>query len=232
MIKNIQTTASLFLVISLCNFQLKAIQNSTANIYTGIVAAVCAAGSYKIIASKPNIMHPGFLVGASCVISGISYCVLHKSTPNGRIKRANLLLNDIARHTLARVCFDDPEIFFDAVQDVYLTDDLPLISAYNHLLYLVPTMHYALGLINKASAEVGKDVLLQEECDASLSRANILFANISYAIKRIRDHKDYLSQLTIYRESLVQEEQTIYQQQIAGAKQSSAKVKWLNFFFK
>ena len=147
------------------------------------------------------------------------------------------MLNDIARHTLARIEFDNDKLFFDAVQDVYLTDDLPLISAYNHLLYLVPTIHYALSLINKASAQVGRDVLLQEECDASLSRANILFSNISSAIKRIRDHKDYLAQLSIYKESLAQEQQTIAQQQLANAhqdiaqaQQSSKFLKWLKFW--
>ncbi len=122
------------------------------------------------------------------------------------------------------------------MQDVYLTDDLPLISAYNHLINLVPMMHYTLSLINKASAEVGRDVLLQEECDASLSRANILFKNISDALKRIRDHKDYLPQLSIYKESLAQEKQTIAQQQMAHAQhdmaqaqQSSTFLKWLKF---
>jgi hypothetical protein len=119
---------------------------------------------------------------------------------------------------------------------MYLTDDLPLISAYNHLINLVSTMHYTLSLINTASAEVGKDVLLQEECDASLSRANTLFSNVSSAIKRIRSHKDYLSQLSIYKESLAQEKQTIAQQQMAHAhynmaqaQQSSASLKWVKF---
>lgn len=237
MIKNTKTTTSLLLVLSVYSFQTQAIQSSTADMCTALVAALCAGGSYKIVSDMPVVIHPAILGGASCVITAMSYYVLHQSTPAGRIKRANILLNDIARHTLARTHFDNDKTFFDAIQDVYLTDDLPLISAYNHLLYLVPTIHYALCLVNKASAEVGKDVLLQEECDASLSRANVLFGNISDAIKRIRDHKDYLSQLSIYKESLAQEQQTIAQQQMANAhqqvaeaKQSSKFLKWLKFW--
>jgi hypothetical protein len=238
MIKNIKTTTSFVLVLLLCNFPAQAIQSSTADMCAALIATLCAGGSYKLISDFPGKMHPGILTGASCIITVMSYHILHKSTPVGRIKRANILLNDIARHTLARVSFDNERAFFDTVQDVYLTDDLPLISAYNHLIDLVPTMHYTLSLINKASAEVGKDVLLQEECDASLSRATLLFGNISDAIKRIRDHKDYLSQLSIYKESLVQEQQTIAQQQMANAqqqtadaKQSSTFLKWLKFLF-
>ncbi|HLW73404.1 MAG TPA: hypothetical protein VKR54_05140 [Candidatus Babeliales bacterium] len=234
--KNIKINISLVLLISVSPLSLQAIQSSTANICTLLLASLCAGGSYKIVQDAPVKIYPGVLIGASCVMTAVAYYVLHQATPAGRIKRANLLLNDIYRHTLARTHFDNDQSFFDAVQDVYLTDDLPLISAYNHLIDLLPRVRYALGLINKASAEVNRDVLLQEECDASLSCANKLFKNISDAIKRIRDHKDYLSQLTIYKESLHQTQQTIAQQQMANAqqdaahaKQSSTFLKWLKF---
>lgn len=227
-------TIVLALVLTLTNPSL-AIQNSTADMCTAAVAAMCAGGSYKMWSEMQQI-NLTILGGISCVATATVYYMLHKITPSGRIKRANILLNDIARHTLARISFDNEKLFFDAVQDVYLTDDLPLISAYNHLINLVPMIHYTLSLINKASAEVGRDVLLQEECDASLSRANTLFKNISDALKRIRDHKDYLPQLTMYKESLAQEKQTIAQQQMANAQQDMAQaqqssnfLKWLKF---
>jgi hypothetical protein len=228
----------IILVLFLCNVSLQGIQSSTADMGTALVAAACAVGSYKISIDTPQLFNPAVFAGISCVVTAATYHLLHKATPAGRIKRANVLLDEIARHTLARVAFDEESLFFDAVQDMYLTEDLPLISAYNHLISLVPTMHYTLSLINKASAEVGKDVLLQEECDASLSRADMLFKNISDAIKRIRDHKNYLSQLSIYKESLMQEKQTIAQQQmayaqynIAQSQQSSTFLQWLKFIF-
>jgi hypothetical protein len=79
---------------------------------------------------------------------------------------------------------------------------------------------------------VYKDVLLQEECDASRSRANTLFKNISDAIKRIREHKDYLSQLALYKESLAQQQQTIAQQQMASAHQEIAQAKQSGWWLK
>lgn len=229
MIKNNCKVMLLLSATMLIFVPLHAIQNSTAQLCTALVAGMCVAGSYKIECEVPQQINPAWFGGLSCLITATTYLLLQRATPSGRIKRANALLDDLARHTLVRTCFDNELPFFDAVQDVYLTDDLPLISAYNHLIALVPVVHHALYLINKASAEVGKDVLLQEECDASLSRANMLFKNISDAIKRIREHKDYLPQLTIYKDSFVHQQQTIAQQQMAQTQQSSLRLKWFKF---
>jgi len=230
-----------FLLIILANcFPTYAIQNSTANIGTALVASICAGGSYMVTRKGfPYKMPPLSIIGASIITTAAAYYLFHRSTPLGRIKRANILLAEVARHTLAHTIFDDENVFFDTVQDVYLTNDLPLISAYNHLISLVPVIHHILSLINKASAQIHQDALLQEECDASLSRANKIFKNISEAIKRIREHKDYLSQLTIYKESLTQEKQTIAQEQMAlaqlqmaHAQQSNTFLKWLKAIFR
>jgi hypothetical protein len=219
----------------MASLPVQAIKNSTANISTAVIAAASGAAGYKIASEIASSIHPMIVGSVSCLTTAtIIYNLLQRSTPFGRIKRANLLLTDLSRHTLARTCFTSDKAFYDIVQDVYLTDDLPLISAYNHLISLLPSIHYALSLINKASAEVEKDVLLQEECDASRSRANTLFKNISDAIKRIREHKDYLSQLALYKESLAQQQQTIAQQQMANAHQDIAQAKqsgwWLKLF--
>ena len=238
MIHNLTLKKSFMMCVVITHFSLQSIHDSTARYGTFFSACLCAGGSYEILRKWPNTIHPAALVAMSCVcVAGVHYA-LHRSTPIGRIKRANTMLTQISRHTLARTTFDSDRLFFDAVQDVYLTDDLPLISAYNHLLALLPSVHYALGLINKASAEVGKDVLLQEECDASRSRANKLFRNVADAIKRIREHKDYLSQLTIYKESLTQQKQTIAQEQMAlaqiqmaHAQQGNTLLKWIKAMF-
>src|SRR5204863_2776774 len=133
-----------------------AIQNSTAQGGTVLVACICAAGSYEIIQKFPGKIHPALLAGVSTVATIAVYYMLQQATPAGRIKRANKLLNDVSRHTLARTIFNNDQMFFDMVQDVYLTDDLPLISGYNHLIALIPIVRYAFSLINKASAEMGK----------------------------------------------------------------------------
>lgn len=235
-ILNVKTFFLLCVVVG--HFPIQAIQNSTADNGTVLIACLCAGGSYAITKELPGTIHPVALMSIGSVITVAAYHLLHRSTPLGRIKRANMFLTELTRHTLARTTFENDRAFFDAVQDVYLTNDLPLISAYNHLLDLMPTVHFALSLVNKASAEVARDVLLQEECDASLFRANKIFKNMSDAIKRIREHKDYLPQLTIYKENLVHEKQTIAQEQMAiaqvqmaHAQQSNTFLKWLKAIF-
>lgn len=237
--KNIRIKTSLLLVFLLSSFSLQAIQSSTANVCTALVAAACAGCSYQVMPKLPTYIQPFALVtGISSAITVVTYYNLHQLTPDGRIKKAKNLLKKLSHHPLARIHFDNDQSFFDAVHDVYLTDDLPLISAYNCLIDLVPTMHSIFRLIKKASVQVNKNSVLQKKCHASLLRAKKLFRNISDAIKRIRNHKDYLSQLTIYKESLSHEQQTIAQQQIANAhhdiavaKQGSTVLKWLKFFF-
>lgn len=221
------------------NSLLYAVQKTTVKISATLVASVCAVSSYTLYKKFPGKIDELMLAGLSSLVTVITYYVLDRTTPVGRIKRANALLDELARHTLARTKFKNDKIFFDTIQDIYLTDDLPLISAYNHLVNLMPTMHYAFSLINKASAEVGKDVFLQEECEASLSRAKQFFKNISDAIKFIRAHKDYLQQLNIYKENALQEKQTIAQEQmafaqfqIAHAQHSNLLLKWLKAFFR
>lgn len=214
------------------HFNTSPIQNITAQGGTFLMGCLCAVGNYEIIKKFPGKIHPAVLVGVSCIATVATYYILEQATPIGRLKRANQILNDLSRHTLVSTPFNNDQIFFDTVQDVYIADDLPLISAYNHLIALLPLVRFAFSLINKASAEVGKDVLLQEECDASLSRANTLFNNISQAIKRIRSNKDYLPQLTIYKENLLYEKQTIAQEQMALAQLQSAHAQQGNLLLK
>lgn len=239
MIKKINIKTFSFLCIIVTHFSLETIQNSTVRYVTFLVASSCTGISYTITQHFPKKIHPAILVGMSSMITCTMYYILQQSTPEGRLKRATTLLNKISRHTLARTTFTNDAIFFDAVQDIYLTDDLPLISAYTHLISLVPIIHSASHLINKASAQAGKNVLLKKQCTMLSTRTNKLFKNISDAIKRIRAHDAYLSQLTIYKENLLQEKQTIAQEQMAlaqlqsaHAQQGNTLLKWLKAIFK
>jgi hypothetical protein len=215
-----------------------AIQEKTANIGTVALAALSAAGSYQAWLLTKKQVHPAVFGVASTLFVSFMYYHFHSVTPRGRLKRATKLLDELSRHKLVKNSFDTEVSFFDTVGEVYLTDDLPLISAYNHLIGLLPTVHYALSLISKASAQIGNNSLLQEECDSVSSWAKELFVNISSAIKMVREHKDYLTQLKIYKEFLANEKQAFVQQQmadahvqIAQAQKSSTLLKWLKALF-
>ena len=236
MVRNMNKSIIIALAVLVLPLPSAAINKLVADAGASFVAAVCVGGSYAVLknASVKENSFPKFFIGASLIATGMSYTFLHSMTPAGRIKRANILLNELARHTLARTYFDNQQLFYDAIQDEFLREDLPLISAYNHLISLLPQIHCAFGLINKAAVEVGTVASLQEEYNSSLASANELFRNISLALKRIREHKDYLSQLTIYKESLNNAKQTIAQEQMAfaqlqmaQAQKSSTFLQWL-----
>ena len=217
---------------------LNSIQQKTALFGTGGVALLSAVASYKAWLLLNKKVHPAVFCAPSALLTACAYHHLQTVTPQGRLKRADNLLNDLARHTLISHSFNNDKAFFDAVHDVYLTEDLPLISAYNHLITLLPNAHYAFSLISSAASQAEKNSSLQEACDAALLRAKELFSNMSNAIKRIRTHKDYLAQLQIYKEFLANEKQISVQQQMVSAQQqmahaqkSSTLLKWLKALF-
>src|SRR5687767_376968 len=75
------------------HFSASAIQDSTAQGGTVLVACICAASSYEIIQKFPGKIHPALLAGLGTVATVATYYMLQQATPAGRIKRANKLLN-------------------------------------------------------------------------------------------------------------------------------------------
>jgi len=236
--KKINKKLTIVLSVLVSFFSAHGISNKAANMMTTGVAIVSAGGSgygwYTI--SELQKIHPAFFVVTSLIATGVACRFLHSITPAGRIKRANILLNKLLRHRLIKVSFDRKGDFFDAVHDRFLQEDLPLISAYHHIVSLLPMMHRAFGLINKAAAEADKNVVLRKKYNASLGCAKKIFKNMSVALKRIREHKNYLSQLTIYKEFLNNTKQTIAQEQMAHAQvqmahaqQGYTLLKWIKW---
>ena len=178
------------------------IKKSTAFIATGAFAGVSALASYAIWPLVKNEVHPALLAVSSIVVTSCLYSSLYERTPQGRLAQANKLINQLASHKLIQYSFSSDNAFFTAVHDVYLIHDLPLISAYNHLIQLLPMVNSTSFLIHKALSDSKSNKILREKCRCALLRTKRIFNNISHAIRRIREHKDYLAQLRIYKEFL------------------------------
>jgi len=228
----------LFTILTM-NFSLSALRYSTVNACTALVAFGCASCSYTLAREMAMSRHAYGLASISALITGATYYALYQLTPSGRCKKANILLKEIARYPFANTYFNNEQEFFDAIEDVYLTCDLPLIKAYNDLVQIVAKIACALDLINKSLDQTGSNKTLKKKCKKLLCEGNRLFKNIGRAIKFIRGHKDYLAQLSIYKDSLLRQQEIIAQQQMAHAhqeavalKQSSFLLKVLRFFFK
>lgn len=237
-LKNVKILTYIVLFNSIITTIVYPIQQKTALFGTASVALLSAVASYKAWLLSNKQIHPAIFYAPSSLLIACAYHHLQSITPQGRLNRATILLNDLSQHILINNSFSSDNAFFDAVHDVYLTDDLPLISAYNHLIELLPNAHYAFSLISSAASQAEKNSPLQEACETALLRAKKLFTNMSNAIKLIRAHKDYLTQLQIYKEFLANEKQlashqqmVIAQQNIAHAQQSSNLLKWLKALF-
>jgi hypothetical protein len=211
---HITIVKNLFLVLIL---PLHGVQKKTAQITTALIALGSTAASYKGWLLVKDTVHPAVCGTLNMLVASCAYSYLYSLTPEGRLRKANKILDQLTEHSLAKRSFDSDRLFFDAVHDVYLTYDLPLISAYNHLINLLPNIQKAFDLIDQALSETHNNKNLKKKGNNAQLRTNILFNNISAAIKRIREHKDYLSQLKIYKEFLVDEKQTIGQEQIIYA---------------
>lgn len=205
------------LLISSCSVH--AISDQTAHMATACMAVLSTAangyGWYTV--SELQKFHPAVFGITSLLMTGVTYYYLNSITPVGRIKRANILLKKLLRYKLIKVSFEQKNDFFDAVHDEFLQEDLPLISAYKQITRLLSDIGCAFDLLNKASAEAQKDTITRKKYNASLICAKKLFKNMSVALKRIREHKNYLSQLALYKEFLNSTKQTIAQEQMAHA---------------
>src|SRR5437899_2087357 len=100
------------LIVLAANRPVNAIQKTTANIGTGLVAMLSAAGSYQGMIFTDGKVHPACFGVASVLLSGGTYCFLHTITPEGRLKRANKHLDELARHKLVKNSFDSDHDFF------------------------------------------------------------------------------------------------------------------------
>ncbi len=221
------------------------IKLKTAKTVTGLTVLASLCGSYKLRNDCFPQTHFGYFACASAVISLGAYYTLYQYTPEGRMYRASLLLDDISQYKLATNNFTQEHVFFDILHELYITNDLPLISAYNALTAILPHAHCALKLLQKAQAEIGDNYELADKCEALLSEAQYVLSNIINSIKMVRNHKDYLEQLRIYKQFLASEKQSEIQEhmvavqqqmahaqgQIAHAQQSSVFLKWMKVLF-
>jgi hypothetical protein len=215
------------------------IQKNTVYLGTSLTAIIGGLGSYKTWSFLKNDIHPAVFGIITTALTSSVYFYLYKFTPEGRLRKADILLDELMHYKLAKFPFNNDKEFFNTVHDVYLTHDLPLISAYNHLIYLVPMVQRVFWLIHKSSIEIPKrNYILRNNYIITLKNIKKTFRNISEAIKRIRAHKDYLPQLQIYKEFLINDKQVMVQEQMAHAQikmahaqQSSTLLKWLKALF-
>lgn len=196
---------ALLLLMFTCSSQVHSVSRKAVNRLTGCMALTYTAGVYGLYDKVGNDNALLYLVAAGVFVTGLTHRVLGYTTPERLLDKAEFLLKKLAAYKFVKITFKEEASFFDAVYDVYLMEDLPLIAAYKTLLELVSLSHTAHGFINQALACAKQDAFLQERCEALHYKSEKLHKNISQAIKRIRLHKDYLPQLRFYKQFVLKE---------------------------
>lgn len=244
MIMNIRKKALALGMISVMCMPAAAMQRSTARFLSAVVATGCAAGSYDMF-SKMKGVNPVLLASVSGIFTYMTYSYLYGFTPEGRLSRAMELLYKVRNCRLTEQSFFDDRLFFDTLHGVYLTQDLPLVTAYSQLVIAESLCREAIDLLHKALGQVFEDGRLEEKCTDVLSDANRFLSNITQAVRRIKEHKDYLTQLQMYKEWAIAEKQAFAQEQmalaqlqmanaqtqIAHTQTSRTNLKWLKAIF-
>ncbi len=132
----------------------------------------------------------------------------------GKINRAQRILNKIeTKNILATKNFDDEATILDTIQDVKISSEWPLISAFNELNVLLIRSKKAIDLAHIAKqANSG----FAHEANKLIARAEKIVNNISNTIKIIRNNKNYFGQLKLYKKEMQHKEKMMKEYQFVS----------------
>lgn len=187
---------------------------------TGIFTGI---GSYYLgkSAGVPYAPAVGLLTGGG--VAGLTCLILYSFTPEGRLNNATKKIERLCKNPIAMQSFSNEKSFFDALQELYVADDLWLIGAYNELISLLDDARDALELLDKVRSEASDNYNLIQQCNILSPRARTALINITEAVKLIRNNKEYIAQLKLYKEMIAAEKQLQLQREIAAAEKQKAR---------
>lgn len=164
-----------------------------------------------------------FSIAAAGGSGFIAYQIFSQFTAEGRLARARAKYDYIARNTLATREFNTDEDFFNTLNSVYVLSDLPLVTAYNDMNYLILQGYDAIELLNAAKSESNLDLSIIQQCDILIPRVHRALGLMTEAVRRIRANPEYIKQLKLYQEMQAAKEKLAVQKQIAQSQQQMAQ---------
>jgi hypothetical protein len=203
----------------------QAITMKTAQILTAATGAGLFGGSYYLLSNKTSISYPlAWAAGGSALATWGAWYLFRSFTPEGRVDSARRKINRVSRNPMAMQHFSNDRVFFDALQEVYIGDDLWLVSAYNEMSSLLSDARYALDLIDTARAEASSynNIHVIQQCNSLSPYARQAIINLTDGLKMVRNNPEYIKQVKIYKEMLAAEQKLQVQQQMADAQSQMA----------
>lgn len=171
--------------------------------------------------------YSSFWLGASLLTSYGIHRFLYQYTPKGYIDEARKLYDAIDEHlfSFAYEAQEDNNRFFERIDKYYANFALPLAEALMAYNYMLNTYYEVRALLGKALNRwnrPNKDMV--NFAQQTMRHIDQESAYITYVIKLIKKHPDFLPQYTAYQEWLTSQAA----QRVAYAAMSNATANWAN----
>jgi len=179
-----------------------------------------------ILIASPTLLFPRKLQIISFPLFGMGFflgkTILDRYTPISHIESAEYELSEVAAYSL--VCRqwagDDKRVVLDTVENIYVEERWPLVSAFDDLVSCRDRLSWACDWANKAARE---DRVFVERADLVNRQANSFFKNIAVALKIIKSSPKYEDQLSQFEEDRRHQEEIRVRWQETQAQMASAK---------
>ena len=148
------------------------------------------------------------------------YLIAREYTPERKFERAKNLLNHAESGLFIPNQHVNDRVFFDAMHTAYATYDLPYAVAYYDLTDRLRLLNSARDLFNDACSEDTTLSCLAQEYQTFT--ANLTHIVIE-AIKRIKQSKEFTSQLKIYEKRRLEEKRLAIEERKVAARESQAR---------
>jgi len=161
------------------------ISPTTAYLITGATGIGAAGLTYL---NKNDELVLGWGVGG-VFATGLVYWLMNRITPQGRFNRAKSKVEKIRNNPLALKAFASEEQLISELQEVYITHDLPLVTAFNDLSNLYQESLNAVGLLNAAMADCYEHSFVANS-KRFIAEAQSMRDNLMNVIKMVRGNND------------------------------------------
>lgn len=176
-----------------------------------------------LVTATPAFFLPGGWKAVSIPLFGaglgIGRYIFYQFTPDGRMESAENILYNIDSYRLAQVSFDKDQTF-DLIDDVYITQHWPLITAFNDLTRYIGMSRQAKNLAAQAERE---DYAMHTRALDLYQHVDKLEDAMRKSLKLVKSSEEYLKQLEQFKAEQYHREQIQIQKNAVSAQWSNAE---------
>ena len=216
----------IFLFASVSVSTMQPISLQTAYGVTGAVGGLTGIGTSYFAYKNKFPFFPIWGLGAGAIAAGVTYYFIHQYTPEGRYAKALSLIHKAGNCPMSEQSFQSEKEFFSILGDLYVGEDWWLVTAFNELAGYLDGCRKSLDLLAKAHDGSVDNYALAQQCGSLTVVARKYVLNLATALKRIKAHKDYISQMKEFKRAEIERQKMVIEQQKASAAQAQAGAQW------